>query len=48
MKGVGEMLSTTSASGFVGEEEEEEERRVILEETTFVELPGRSDACSRR
>ena len=40
VKGVGEMLSTTSASGFVGEEEEEEEKACeFFEETTFVELP---------
>ena len=39
VKGVGEMLSTTSASGFVGEEEEEEEACEFFEETTFVELP---------
>ena len=40
VKGVGEMLSTTSASGFVGEEEEEEEEACeFFEETTFVELP---------
>ena len=41
VKGVGEMLSTTSASGFVGEEEEEEEEEAceFFEETTFVELP---------
>ena len=40
VKGVGEMLSTTSASGFVGgeEEEEEEEACEFFEETTFVEL----------
>ena len=40
VKGVGEMLSTTSASSFVGEEEEEEEKACeFFEETTFVELP---------
>ena len=40
VKGVGEMLSTTSASGFVGEEEEEEEEACeFFEESTFVELP---------
>mgnify|MGYP004370353461 FL=1 len=41
VESVGEMLSTTSASGFVGgeEEEEEEEACEFFEETTFVELP---------
>ena len=40
VESVGEMLSTTSASGFVGEEEEEEEKACeFFEETTFVELP---------
>ena len=40
VESVGEMLSTTSASGFVGEEEEEEEEACeFFEETTFVELP---------
>ena len=41
VESVGEMLSTTSASGFVGGEEEgeEEEACEFFEETTFVELP---------
>ena len=40
VESVGEMLSTTSASSFVGEEEEEEEKACeFFEETTFVELP---------
>ena len=41
VESVGEMLSTTSASGFVGgeEEEEEEEACEFFEETTFDELP---------
>ena len=40
VKGVGEILSTMSASGSVGEEEEEEEEACeFFEESTFVELP---------
>ena len=50
VKGVGEMLSTTSASRFVGEEEEEEEKACeFFEETTFVErASSRRRQTSRR